>query len=64
MKRVRRTVLAYLALIPIATAISIVGEALHFGNLAWLGAAVVGMILASFVDPVGFGWREPSDRRR
>jgi hypothetical protein len=33
-------------------------------SLAWLGALIVTMVLASLTDPVRFGWREPDEPRR
>jgi hypothetical protein len=33
-------------------------------SLAWFGALIVTMVLASLTDPVRFGWREPDEPRR
>jgi hypothetical protein len=54
--------LAYVALVPIAAAIAAIDSVIDLGTLPRLGLLMAGAILASFVDPVGFGWREPSDR--
>jgi hypothetical protein len=46
-KRVARILLAMIAMtVPIV----MIGEALDFGGLAWLGALLVGLLLVSLVD--------------
>jgi hypothetical protein len=47
---VKRVARILLAMVAITVPIGLIGEALDFGGLAWLGALVVGLLLVSLVD--------------
>ena len=50
------------AMVVVGFAITLIGEALDFGGLAWLGALLVGLLLVSLVDREYF--YGPSERTR
>jgi hypothetical protein len=47
---VKRIARILLAMVAITVPIVLIGEALDFGGLAWLGALLVGLLLVSLVD--------------
>jgi hypothetical protein len=47
---VKRIAVILLAIVVVSFAVVLIGEALDFGGLAWLGALVVALLLVSLVD--------------
>jgi hypothetical protein len=61
---VKRVARILLAMIAITVPIVLIGEALHFGGLAWLGALLVGLLLVSLVDRDYFYGSPPETHSR
>jgi hypothetical protein len=59
---VNRTLLAFLAIVPLALVVAIVAEALDLGSWATTGLLMLGGIIVSLIDREGFYGISPRER--